>query len=334
MRTHAAARLTAFVCLAILALSSCFVRKHLVVPPGGQSGPLLTATKDELIQRVRNTAEPIQSFLMRMDMSPSVGSLYEGEIKDYATLGGYILFQKPDSIRILGEDPVMHMTVFDMVSAGDKFRMYIPSKNQFIEGSNSAAVASKNKLERLRPVAFLTSLMIYPPDPAGDVTLLEEDTTGGEATYILLFIRRDPNDRLVRSLHFDRHNLQIVRQKTFDTSGSVVSDTTYSGWRSYGRIPFPSQIDIKRPQDHYEVLLTVTSMKMNSADVTPEKFILKQPAGSELRQLSRQRGDTNHSHAVNGGASIAAPLREDTSAGRIKSRLQTNLSQTRRDASA
>jgi outer membrane lipoprotein-sorting protein len=282
------AKFTVFVFLAIIPLISCFVRKRVVTLPGNRpSGPLLTATANNLIQRVHNIADPIQSFLMRMDMSPSAGSLYEGEIKDYATLGGFILFQKPDSIRIRGLDPVMHITVFDMVSAGDELRMYIPSKGQFIEGSNSAPVTSSNKLESLRPLAFLTSLMIYPPDPASDITLLEEDTTGGEATYILLFIRRDPNYGLARSLQFDRHNLQIVRQKTFDASGSVVSDTTYSGWRNYGRIPFPSVIDIKRPQDGYEVQLTVTSMKMNSADVTPEKFILKQPEGSELRQLSR-----------------------------------------------
>jgi hypothetical protein len=282
-------KFTVLGCLAIL-LSSCFVRRRIVTSPGGPSGPLLTATKNDLIQRVHNIADPVQSFLMRMDMAPSVGSLYEGEIKDYATLGGYIMFQKPDRMRIVGLDPLMHMTVFDMVSAGDEFRMSIPHKNQFIEGNNSVPGTSNdksnNKLERLRPIAFLTSLLIYPPDPAIDITLLEEDTTAGEATYILLFIRRDPNDRLVRSLYFDRHKLQIMRQKTFDTSGSVVSDTRYSGWRNYGGVPFPSTIDIKRPQDHYEVQLTVTSMKMNSTDVTPDQFILRQPQGSELRHLS------------------------------------------------
>jgi len=295
MHTDATAKLTVFICLAIIPLSSYFVRKRLVAPPGGPSGPLLTATKVELVQRVHNIADPIQSFVMQMNMSPSVGSLYQGEIKDYATLGGYILFRKPVSMRIVGQDPVMHMTVFDMVSAGDMFHMYIPNKNQFIEGNNSVSISSNNKLERLRPVAFLTSLMIAPPDPAADIILLEEDTTGREATYILLFIRRDPNDRLVRSLHFDRRNLQIVRQKTFDTSGSVVSDTLYLDWRSYGGTSFPSAIDIKRPQDHYEVQLTVTSMKMNSTEVTPEKFILKQPQGSELRQLSSQSVIHGHS---------------------------------------
>ena len=288
MATHPATKVALFVCLAVLPFSSCFVRRRFVAPPGGRpGGPLLSATKNDLIQRIHNVADPMQSFLLRMDMSPSVGSLYEGEIKDYATLGGYILFQKPDRMRIVGLDPVMHMTVFDMVSAGDEFRMYIPNKNQFIEGNNSTPVASSNKLERLRPVAFLTSLLISPPDPTVDITLLEEVTTGGESTYILLFIQRDPIDRLARSVYFDRHSLEIARQKTFDPSGGVVSDTLYSDWRRYGGISFPTTIDIKRPQDHYEVRLTVTSMKMNTADVTPQKFILDQPQGSELRQLSK-----------------------------------------------
>lgn len=275
--------------------SACLVRRRAVGLPGAQShGPLLTATRDELIARVHSIADPLQSFLMRMDISPSVGSLYEGEIKDYATLGGYILFQKPDTMRIVGLDPVMHMTVFDMVSSGNEFRMYIPSKNQFIEGRNSApgernnqlSIPPNSKIERLRPAAFLTSLLISPPDPATDLTLLEEDTTAGQATYILLLLGRDPNLRLTRSLYFDRRNLQIVRQKTFDISGNVVSDTMYSDWRRYAGMAFPSTIDIQRPQDHYEVQLTVNSMTMNSTGVTPEKFILKQPPGSELKQLS------------------------------------------------
>jgi hypothetical protein len=286
MHTRQAAKVMVLVGL-FIPVSSCFVRHRVIAAPRGRAGgPLKTATARELIQRIHNITDPVQSFFMRVRMSPSVGSLYEGKITDYATLGGYILFQKPDSIRILGLDPVMDSTVFDIASVGDTFHVYIPGKNEFIEGSNSAPVTSSNTLEKLRPIAFLTSLMIYPPDPVTDITLLEEDTTGGEATYILLFIRRDPADRLVRSLQFDRHTLQIVRQKAFDTSCSVVSDTMYSNWRSYGNIAFASEIDIKRPQDHYEVLLTVLSMQVNSPDVTPEKFILKKPLGSELWQLS------------------------------------------------
>ncbi|HSR06464.1 MAG TPA: DUF4292 domain-containing protein, partial [Bryobacteraceae bacterium] len=104
----------------------------------------------------------------------------------------------------------------------------------------------------------------------------------------LLIIRRGTEEPwLVRTLHFDRHNLEIVRQKTFDSSGSVLSDTKYSTWRDYAGVSFPSEIDIKRPQDHYEVLLNVRALKINSEDLTPEKFILNQPPGTELQELSK-----------------------------------------------
>jgi len=278
------------VCFCILPLSSCFVRKRVVIPPGYRSSAILiSATKDELIERLHSMADPLQSFSMRMEMSPSVGSLYVGEVKDYATLGGYILFKKPDDIRILGLDPVLGSTVFDMVSSAETFRIYIPSKNRFIEGRNDAPPTSKKQLENLRPAAFLTSLMIQPPDTKTDITLLEEDTNEREAIYILLIVRRGADEPwLVRTVHFDRHNLEITRQKTFDPLGSVLSDTRYSGWKDYGGISFPSEIDIKRPQDHYEVMLHVLTMKINAADVTPDKFILNQPPGSELQQLSKQ----------------------------------------------
>ena len=278
------------VLLCAATLSSCFVRKRVVTLPGKPpSTHLLTATKDELIERVHRLADPFQSFSMRMNMSPSVGSVYVGEVKDYATLAGYILFRKPDDIRVLAQDPLMSSTVFDMVSSGETYRVYIPSKNRFMEGRNDTPAHSKNQLENLRPEAFLTSLIIEPPDSQADITLLEEDTSERESVYILLIVRRDVNNPwLVRTLHFDRQSLNIVRQKTYDSSGSVLSDTRYADWKPYDGIPFPSEIDIKRPRDHYEVILNVVSLRENPADVVPDKFILNQPAGTDLQQLSQE----------------------------------------------
>jgi hypothetical protein len=48
-----------------------------------------------------------------------------------------------------------------------------------------------------------------------------------------------------------------------------------------------SEILIQRPQDHYEVMLHVVNMRINTADITAEKFILNQPSGTQLRQLSQ-----------------------------------------------
>ncbi|MGA8028734.1 MAG: hypothetical protein WB992_16435, partial [Bryobacteraceae bacterium] len=143
--------------MATIPLSSCLIHRRVVAPPGQHvNRPLLNAGKDELIQRVHAFSDPIRSFTIKADMTPSVGALYGGQVTDYATITGFILFQRPDDIRVIGQDPVIHSTLFDMVSVANDFRVSIPTKNQFVEGRNDAPATSKNKLENLRPAAFLT----------------------------------------------------------------------------------------------------------------------------------------------------------------------------------
>jgi len=247
---------------------------------------LLTATKEELIQRIHNIFDPIQSLMMRADLSPSVIGPTKQSITDYATIGAYVLFRRPNELRILGQDPVIGSTIFDMVSSGKEFRLYLPRKKRFIIGNNESPGTSGNRLENLRPSAFLAALMIYPPEPATEVALLEDDTGEAKAVYILLIVRRNQDQLwIARNVYFDRYTLGIIRQKTFDPSGSIVSETLYSDWRSYEGVSFPSEIDIRRPQDNYEVQLSVTSIRANAAEMTPEKFALNQPADAEVVHL-------------------------------------------------
>jgi hypothetical protein len=276
------------ICLLLLPLGSCFVRKRTVPGPAAHTNrPLLQATKAELIQRIHAIYDPIQSFSLRADISPSVGALYGGELTDYATVRGVILFLRPDSIRILGLDPVVHTaTIFDMSSVGHEFHVWIPSKNSFLEGDNEAPPSSTNKLENLRPTAFLTSMLIEPPDANSDLTMLEDDTDETKAVYILLIVRQEQGQlHLVRSIFFDRYSLNILRQKTFTPDGGIVSETRYADWKQYEQAYFPSTITIRRPLDGYEVTLEMVEMHVNQADMTPDKFVLTQPPGSQLQQL-------------------------------------------------
>jgi Domain of unknown function (DUF4292) len=278
-------KLLIVLCLALAVTPACFVRRRAVTASAIRpSSPLLAATKDDLIQRLHGISDPIQSFLMTADLSPSVLEPSKGTATDYATVSAYVLFQKPDDIRVLGRDPVIGSTIFDMVSNASQFSVSIPPKKRFIIGNNNAPERPGNKLENLRPEALLTSLMIYPPDPNADVALLENDTE--RAVYILLIVRRNQDQFvLARQVYFDGRTLQISRQKTFDVSGSITSDTKYSDWKPYDQVPFPSEIDIQRPKDNYEVQLSVVSMKINSPEVTADKFVLKQPADFQVQEL-------------------------------------------------
>jgi hypothetical protein len=274
-------------CLSVVH-AGCFVRKRVLTPPQGAPAnrPILTATKDELLQRIHSTFDPILNFSMRADMSPSVGSVYTGALTDYATIRAYVLFGRPSEMRVIGLDPVVHSsTIFDMVSSGNDYRVSIPSRNEFIEGDNNAPPSSKNKLENLRPAAFLQSMIVEPPEP-GELTLLEDDTDETKAVYIVLMLRQDPAGlHLIRTVFFNRYTLEIARQKTFDEQGAIVSETHYSEWKPFGGINFPSVIVIRRPLDGYEVTMDVLDLKVNSPEVMPDKFVLEQPAGSHLTRL-------------------------------------------------
>jgi len=284
-------RLASFVVLIelvplVLLCSSCLVRHRTVVPAGKKANqPSLKATKQELIDRIHAVSDPLHSFQMKVDMSPSVGNLYGGQVTDYPTISGIVFYRRPSDIRVIGLDPVVHGTAFDMLSMGNDFKVSIPPKSQFIEGTDDLPASSPNKLENLRPSAFRTALLINPPDP-DNITLLEDDTDETKSVYILMFIHRDGDTYTpVRNLYFDRLTLAITRQKTFDAAGYITSQTRYSDWQKYAGVPFPGTIDIQRPQDGYELVLKVTDMKMNGPEVTADKFVLPQPPNTQVKVL-------------------------------------------------
>jgi outer membrane lipoprotein-sorting protein len=278
---------TVLILLALASLPACLVRKRVVTQPGTkQNQPLLKATKEQLIELIHSVDDPIQSFNLKVQMSPSIGSLYGGEITDYPTIRGFILFARPDQIRVIGLDPVIHSTAFDMVSRGNQFSVLIPSKNLFIEGRNDAPANSKNKLENLRPTAFLNSLVVVPPNPQYEISVLQDDTDESKAVYIMTVLHREGEQiALDRNIYFDRRTLQINRQKTFNANGEILGETRYEDWKSYGNTRFPASIDIRRPQDGYEVTMDVSDLRSNDKSITAEKFNLVQPPNAQVREI-------------------------------------------------
>jgi hypothetical protein len=270
----------------LLQLSGCLVRRRVVAAPGKPTNrTVLSASKDELIKRVRAFSDGIQSFSMTADLSASVGAIHGGEVTDYATIRGYLFYRGPDDIRILGLDPVIRSKAFDMLSTGSTFQLLLPSKNRLISGRNDVRSLSDNKLENLRPTAFLVSLLIMPPDPAVDFTLLEDDTDELHAQYELLIVNHGAAQPFIeRSIYFDRYTLQIARQRTFDTGGEIVSDTRYGNWKAFSGQNYPSSIDINRPREGYSLGLEVEEFKINP-ELAPDQFTLTPPPGVEMRQL-------------------------------------------------
>src|SRR5579863_3308454 len=288
---RAAAALT--LACSFLLLTSCLARRRVITR--GKSAPtqtLLTAAKADLLSRIAAEYESIGSFSATVDMVPSVVSAIKGRITEYKDVRAFILFRKPEHIRIVGLYPVVRNTAFDMASNGTQFRLYIPSKNRFVEGPNELTAPSPNKLENLRPGVFLDALLVTPVDANKEISVPEDFTDEDNAAYIIHVLRNHAGQlTLARNIWFDRLNLRVVRQVIFDPSGEIMTDARYSEWQNYNGVPFPKVIDINRPKDEYGVVITVVKMDLNKP-IADDKFVLTQPDGTTLQVLGTKPGQS------------------------------------------
>jgi outer membrane lipoprotein-sorting protein len=278
------------VCLMAGGLSSCFVRRRLIVRPGGNGSgapALLVTNRDALVTLISREYNAIRDLNATVDMTPVLGSAEKSKMTEYKDVRGYILCRQPNNIRIIGLFPVVRNKAFDMVSTGNTFRLYVPSKNQFVEGSNDLIELSANKIENLRPNHFLEALLVRPVDPERDRLMLENFTDEDNAYYILQVVHEEGGElRLDRAIWFNRLNLQISRQIIFDANGNILTDARYSDWKPYDNIPFPKHIEINRPRDEYGVVIDIIKMNINKG-LSDDQFDLAQPPGTKLRILGQ-----------------------------------------------
>src|SRR5262249_19211724 len=232
--------------------------------------------------------DAIQSINATVDMVPAVGTANKGKITEYKDVRAYVLFRKPAHIRLIGLYPVVRGKAFDMVSDGAEFRFYLPGKNLFITGSNQVEKPSPNKLQNLRPQAFLDALLVRPVDSEREQTILENFTDEDNAPYILSVLAPNGGEPLLaRQFWFDRLKLQLIRQLIFDHAGDILTDARYTSWQVYDNVSFPKSIDLERPQDEYGVVMTVVKMDINKT-VNEEQFQLAQPEGTELKVVGAE----------------------------------------------
>lgn len=272
--------------------TSCLARRRLITRKGGPpTQTLLTTDKATLIKEIVDNYASIQTLNATVDMVPALGTANKGKITEYKDISAYILFRKAKDIRIIGLYPVVRSKAFDMTSNGSQFRLYLPSKNRFVEGTNDVEPLSQNKLENLRPSHFLDALIVRPIDPAHDETTLENLTDEDNAVYILSINVHGSNGQLIleRQLWFERLKLTLVRQLIFDPAGDILTDARYSDWQPYDNISFPKRIDIERPKDEYGVVITAVTIEMNKP-LADDRFQLEQPEGSQLQVLGADAG--------------------------------------------
>jgi len=286
--------------LSTLLLTACAARSR---KPELQmtSSQLKSATKEELVARVNADSARIQTLNATVDIEASTGGSQKGKITEYQEIRGYILARKPGMLRMVGLFPVLRNRAFDMVSNGTTFRLWIPTKNRFIVGTNAVTQPSQQPLENLRPQHIYDALLLQPIDPENQIPVMEQgnevlkDAKGKETAlrpeYVLNIIQRgDKGWFLSRKIYFRRSDLEPYRQIVYDPNGYVATDAHYEAFQQYGEIEFPSQIMVWRPQEEYSVSIGILKLAVN-AGLTDEQFALDQPSGAQLVRLDSPNAD-------------------------------------------
>src|SRR6202451_420525 len=161
-----------FLLIALVPLGGCLFRTR-PVALGATAAQLQTATRLDLVERINTEATNIQTLKATLGIAASVGGNKRGKITEYQEIRGYILARKPSSLRMIGLFPILQSHVFDMVSSGQEFKLWIPSKNQFIVGGNEQASPSTEPLGNLRPQVIYDALFLQAVDLRNELAVLE-----------------------------------------------------------------------------------------------------------------------------------------------------------------
>jgi len=276
---------------AFLASSNCSwfrVKQTRRIPASEQALPAKTASLDDLIQGINQQSEKIQTLKLTVIYQLTGGSINSGEISNYRETDGFVLARRPSWIRLIGQ--AFKVKVFDMVSDGKQFRIYVPPKSKFILGSNDQEIKGRKDVPiNLRPQHIFQALIIDPvsTDNDGNMRVLEEDQDGKHKYYVLSIIgpAKEGVGSLRRKIWIDRFDLRLVRQKLYD-DGRMVSDINYREFKDFEGGDYPSVIDFTRPQEDYSLRIRISKAVMNET-LRDEQFVLEQPDGTELVDLTQ-----------------------------------------------
>jgi outer membrane lipoprotein-sorting protein len=276
--------------LLIIASANCSwfrVKQTRQVPPNQRALPAKTASKSELIDRLNSIANSTQTLNLRAYLELTGGSANTPEVEKYRESEGYILVKKPSLIRIIVL--AFKVTVFDMVSNEKETSLNVPFKNKFYHFINDQKIENlKIPVGNMRPYHIFQAVAVEPigSDSKRDEIILEEDQEGRKKFYILNILKKS-SDGFERKIWFDRFDLNLVRQKIFNDNGKVGSDISYSNFKEFNGIPYPTEINFRRPQEEYSLRIQVKNLKMNEA-LKDAQFVLEKPAGAELVELAEK----------------------------------------------
>lgn len=199
------------------------------------------------------------------------------DLKSPLRCNGLVLYQKPRSLRIIGSK--FATTLFDIVSDGNKFWLYIPVENKVYTGTCNTS----HKIEALGVNIFpgdIVSLFNYQEHLAGKRPALET-----WPSYWLVHLLELEMDReylsLKKNLSIDRVNAEVFRCELFNTDGSIRLQAIFSNYITHNGCRIPQRIDARWPEYSTALGIAFSHITVNT-EFNPKVFTPTIPKGAHV----------------------------------------------------
>lgn len=210
----------------------------------------------------------LTSFRSNVDIT-----LYAPDIKGPLRCSGLILYHKPESLRIIGSK--FATTLFDIISDGNTFWLYVPSENKVYTGTCNTS----HKIEALGINIFpgdIVSLFNYQEGLSGEKPALET----WPSYWLVHLLEMDKEYlNLKRNVSIDRINAEVFRCELFNTDGSIRLQALFSNYTTHNGCRIPQRIDAQWPEYSTTLGITFSHIAVNT-EFNPKVFTPAMPKGA------------------------------------------------------
>lgn len=258
----------------LLALVAAGCASAPATPPVLDLRPLRTATLEEVLAAYDGYTRSLTTISGSGDLE--VRDLRKGKAR---RLGMRLVAARGG--RLYVKASVAVVTALEVVSDGSRFWFQVPSKKTVWTGDALAdprAEADEAPYYALRPRDVTAALL---PEPLlareGEALLLEAE----RPAFVLTLARvAEGRGRVRRRIWLERETLAPARLRDYDEGGELTSEVELSDWRE----GLPRRVEVRRPAEGYEALLTFDRLQRN-VDVPARAFAPRLPEGYSVIEV-------------------------------------------------
>lgn len=247
---------------------------------------LQTASRQQLVDTIQRIAS-IESMRAVIEVRLSVQTDDRQKEISYRDVRGALVTRRPRWIRTNAETPGGIARVYDMVSDGEQFQVYLPWRNRVYVGSTELTEISEQRAENIRPQHILEAIMLAPIQDER-MLLLDIEVYGRSGFQVLHEVEpgEDGILRIRRKYWFGRSDLNLSRLMILNEDTELVTDAWYRDWAEENGLVYPQFIQIERPKDGYTIELRILKPGLNE-EIPIEAFDLGLPDDVEIERIGQ-----------------------------------------------